>query len=371
MTHKVGRARAIAIGLRTDVPGSGGGRTTLNRSVPAAMAAILAALVPDVATAQVPMSGSFTAEASCFATPSIRSEDNPGRIVTEPGRSYDLLGRNAVPGSHYLIRVPGAEPERRWVAYGCGRVGDGSSSASVQPKPPKAAEATSKVATATPTDDAAASGDFILAASWHPAFCEIRPRSRDCRSGGVADGGFSLHGLWPQPRGREYCGVAARIRETDERGDWLQLPPVELTAATRQALARAMPGVASGLDRHEWWSHGTCHGGGEERYFRDSIRLLEALNRSDVRRVFEAAVGDELAADAVRAAFDRAFGRGAGARVLIDCASGDDGRRLLQEIRISLRGPLREDADLGPLILAGATQPRGCRNGIVDAPGFG
>ncbi|WP_062203206.1 hypothetical protein [Aureimonas sp. AU12] len=337
------------------------------------MAAMLAALMPGAAAAQVPMSGSFTAEASCFATPSIRSEDNSGRIVTEPGRSYDLLGRNAVPGSHYLIRVPGAEPDRRWVPYGCGRVGDGSSSASVQPQLPAEAPArtTDRVASSAGAEDEAASGDFILAASWHPAFCEIRPRSRDCRSGGVASGGFSLHGLWPQPRGREYCGVAARIRETDERGDWMRLPAIELTVATRRALDLAMPGVASGLDRHEWWSHGTCHGGGEERYFRDSIRLLDALNRSDVRRVFEAAVGEDLQADAVRAAFDRAFGRGAGARVLIDCASGDDGRRLLQEIRISLRGPLREDADLGPLILAGATQPRGCRSGIVDAPGFG
>ncbi len=74
------------------------------------------------------MVGVFTAEASCFATPSIRSDDNPGRIVTEPGRSYDLIGRNASPGSHYLIRVPGAEPERRGSRSVCGRVEDASQS---------------------------------------------------------------------------------------------------------------------------------------------------------------------------------------------------------------------------------------------------
>ncbi|MBB3998109.1 ribonuclease T2 family protein [Aureimonas pseudogalii] len=326
-------------------------------------AALLSLATLNAVSAQVPMSGTFTAEASCFATSSLRPDDNPGRIVTEPGRGYDLFGRNAVPGSHYLIRVPGASPERRWVAYGCGRVGEESSSAANRSYAP-ASPSRASVANAI-------RGDFILAASWHPAFCELRSRTRDCREGGTAAGGFSLHGLWPQPRGREYCGVSASIRAADEAGDWRALPAVALSTQTRAALAQAMPGVVSGLDRHEWWTHGTCYGTDAETYFRDALALLGALNASDVGRLFTSSVGDEVSTEEIRAAFDRAFGRGAGRRVLVDCASDDGGRRLVRELRIALRGTVGAAPDLGRLVLAGAPQSRGCAGGVVDAAGFG
>ena len=313
-------------------------------------------LMAGSAAAQVPMSGQFVAEASCFATPSIRSDNNPGRIVTEPGRSYDLIGRNAVPGSHYLIRVPGADPERRWVPYGCGRVNDGTSSAGLA-KPN---------ATGQEARDA-----FVLAASWHPAFCETRPRRLDCRSGGEAAHGFSLHGLWPQPRGREYCGVPAAIRAADEAGRWRDLPPVEISETTRKALARVMPGTVSQLDRHEYWTHGTCFSGDADAYFVQSIRLIDELNASPIRALFEGSIGREVSASDIRAAFDAAFGKGAGSRVLLDCESDGVGRRLAGELRISLRGVLGEGASLGSLILAGDSLQPGCRAGRVDAPGFG
>lgn len=308
------------------------------------------------AAAQVPMSGRFVAEASCFATPSIRSDNNPGRVVTEPGQSYDLIGRNAVPGSHYLIRVPSADPERRWVPYGCGRVDDGTSSAG---RAPSGAPASS------------ASDSYVLAASWHPAFCETRPRRADCRSGGEAAHGFSLHGLWPQPRGREYCGVPAAIRAADEAGRWRDLPPVEITPATREALERIMPGTVSQLDRHEYWTHGTCFSGNAESYFVHSIRLIEELNASPIRALFADAIGREVSAAEIRKAFDKAFGQGAGNRVLLDCESDGAGRRLAGELRISLRGELSAGTALADLIKAGDPMQPGCRAGRVDAPGFG
>ena len=302
------------------------------------------------------MSGQFVAEASCFATPSIRSDTNPCLMVTEPGRHYDLIGRNAVPGSHYLIRVPGADPDRRWVPYGCGRVTDGNSSADRGgPSPPAGGKADS----------------FVLAASWHPAFCETRPKRTDCRSGGVADHGFSLHGLWPQPRGREYCGVAAAVRAADKAGRWRELPPVDISEATRKALARVMPGTVSQLDRHEYWTHGTCFSGDADAYFVQSIRLIDELNASPIRALFEGSIGREVSASDIRAAFDAAFGKGAGSRVLLDCESDGVGRRLAGELRISLRGVLGEGASLGSLILAGDPLQPGCRAGRVDAPGFG
>ncbi|WP_279481626.1 ribonuclease T2 [Aureimonas sp. SK2] len=319
-------------------------------------ACVAAFALPSVAArAQVPMVGVFVAEASCFATPSIRSEDNPGRIVTEPGTSYALIGRNASPGSHYLIRVPGAEPERRWVAFGCGRVEDASQSADARP---------------APKTRSGGHDSYVLAASWQPAFCETRPSVRECRSGGTAGNGFSLHGLWPQPRGREYCGVPDDVRRVDERGDWRRLPDFEVSAGTRQALSEVMPGVQSGLDRHEWWVHGTCFKGDAEAYFAQSIRLLEELNRSPIRRLFEASIGDTLTADAVRASFDQAFGRGAGRRVLVDCGDDPSGEPMIRELRIALAGDLSREVPLAELIRAGEETGRGCREGRVDAPGF-
>lgn len=317
------------------------------------------AFAPVAAKAQVPMVGVFVAEASCFATPSIRSDDNPGRIVTAPGESYALIGRNASPGSHYLIRVPGAEPERRWVAFGCGRVEDASQSASARPS---AGHPVSK--------GPGGHDSYILAASWQPAFCETRPSVRECKGGGAAGNGFSLHGLWPQPKGREYCGVADAVRRTDERGEWRRLPDFEASEGTRRALAEVMPGVQSGLDRHEWWVHGTCFEGDAEAYFSQSIRLLEELNRSSVRRLFERSIGDILTSNDVRTSFDEAFGRGAGRRVLIDCVDDASGEPMIRELRIALAGDLSDGTSLAELVRAGEETGRGCRSGRVDAPGF-
>lgn len=321
---------------------------------PVLFAAILSVL-PWSAQAQVPMVGAFVAEATCPATPSIRNpDDNPGNVATQAGQSYALVGRNAVPGSHYLILVPGAEPERRWVAYGCGRVEDEAT---------QAAEAEG----GSPERPGEVRDDFLLAASWQPSFCETRPRVTECRDGARDDVGFSLHGLWPQPRGRDYCGVEPRLVALDERGDWERLPAPDLTAATEAALAEVMPGVASGLDRHQWIKHGSCFPGDAQTYFEVSVRLLNELNASPVRDLFEASVGETLDASTIRAAFDEAFGRGAGSRVLVDCAEAD-GRRLIRELRIELSGS--PDAPLADLIHGARNVSPGCRRGEVDAAGL-
>ena len=70
----------------------------------------------------VPMTGRFLAEVRCPALVAPGETDNPGAVTTEPGTSYELLGRNADPTTHYYVAMPGAEPARRWIAIGCGRV---------------------------------------------------------------------------------------------------------------------------------------------------------------------------------------------------------------------------------------------------------
>ena len=71
----------------------------------------------------------------------------------------------------------------------------------------------------------------------------------------------------------------------------------------------------------------------------------------------------------LRAAFDAAFGVGAGDRVTVECR-GDRGRLLIQELKIALKGQITETADGGVLILAADPLSPGCDAGIVDAAGL-
>ncbi|WAJ30111.1 ribonuclease T2 family protein [Antarcticirhabdus aurantiaca] len=312
--------------------------------------AVLTLLLAAPAAAQVPMTGDFVASARCPALQSIREESNPGGVAVEPGRRYDLLGRNADRGTHYLLRIPGARPERRWVAFGCGEVVESNQSARGEPPPSPPG---------TPAREGL-SGEVVLAASWQLAFCETKPRAAECRTGS-GPVRFSLHGLWP--RG-EYCGV-----EELAGLPWAELPEPDLTLAERAALEAVMPGVASGLHRHEWAKHGTCSGLDADTYYAEAIRLVEVLNASPVAALFAENLGDRLDAGAVRQAFDAAFGRGAGRRVMLDCAR--DGRRtLVGELRINLRYGATSDTSLPALLAAAAPAPDGCPGGIVDPPGF-
>ncbi|MCK5933999.1 MAG: ribonuclease [Fulvimarina manganoxydans] len=358
------------------------------RAVMAALATlVLAGFAPITAKAQTPMSGTFIAEARCPALQSIRRKSNPGTVTTEPGASYELVGRNTDPATHYYVVFPGAEPERRWIAVGCGRIATPADlSAEAKPREPASnnprgstalgaalARATARTGgdpaqTGQASDsDRSPHGRYVLAASWHAAFCEGQPRRRECRSGGQ-DEAFTLHGLWVEPRDRAYCGVPSGIRQRDEAGRWSDLPAPDLTPDTARALDAAMPGRMAALDRHEWVKHGSCYGADAEEYFRDSLALLSALNASPVRDLFRDRRGKELASTQIRRAFDEAFGRGAGARVLTDCKD-DDGRRIIAELRIHLEGTIAPDSDLGALMRQAPKAAPGCRGGIVDPSG--
>ncbi|MBO0902122.1 ribonuclease [Jiella sp. MQZ13P-4] len=214
--------------------------------------------------------------------------------------------------------------------------------------------------------------EFVLAISWQPAFCETHANKAECRSQTAtrfdADH-FTLHGLWPQPRGREYCGVSARQRSDDRAGRWEALPEVAVDAETRAALAEVMPGTRSALERHEWLRHGTCSGTSQDAYFDDALALVGAINASKVRDLFGAKIGGSLTQAEIRAAFDESFGAGAGKRVRIAC-SRDGDRRLIGELTIGLVGEIRPDPDLAALISAARPTDGGCNDGVVDAVGL-
>ncbi len=304
------------------------------------------------ARAEVPLAGSFTASQACPALQSIRQQANPGRVMTEPGRAYPVTAKNKDDATYFLITVEGAEPRQRWVAAGCGRT-DAASAA---------------VATPAAAPGGGTRATHVLALGWEPAFCREHPDKAECAretAQSFEATHLSLHGLWPQLRGRAYCGVDRAVAQAGRAHDWGRLPAPAIGPATRQRLAAIMPGTQSGLERHEWIVHGTCYGASADQYFNRAASLAEQVNASGVRDVFVQHTGGPVTAGDIRAAFDQAFGAGAGARVSVSCP-GRDATRRVGEIVISLAGDVTGEAPLAELIRAAAPVPPGCPSGLVE-----
>lgn len=223
---------------------------------------------------------------------------------------------------------------------------------------------------------AAESESNLLALTWQPAFCEYRPEKPECmrlNAGGLPDAEkrLSLHGLWPQPRGKDYCGVPANLVSIDKQGRWGDLPAPEMDAMTETALEAAMPGMASQLHRHEWIKHGTCYfaAGGADEYYDDALHLMAVINETVFGDFLADRIGKEVSVAAIRERFDAAFGSGAGARVSVTCRQ-DGPRVLIQEIRVNLRGLISPEASVSDLIHAAAPVTAGCTRGVIDPAGL-
>jgi ribonuclease T2 len=311
------------------------------------------------AQAQIALTGYFIARAECPAFQSIRKQTNPGNVTTQSDHAYNLIGKNNHAASHYLIEMD-AEPNRRWVAVSCGEhvvPVDESIVADPDPDVPD------------PVDPAER---YVLAVSWQPGFCETHRSKPECVSQTAERFDathFALHGLWPQPINNIYCNVADNIVATDKNSRWQDLPELVLETQTRAELDRVMPGTQSFLQRHEWIKHGTCYNGEPtEKYFADSIALMDQLNATAIRDLFADNIGQEITATAIRDAFDDVFGAGAGARVKVSCQD-DVNRRLITEITIGLAGDL-DELSMAEALFAAPQTSAGCPRGIVDPAGF-
>ena len=296
------------------------------------------------AAAQVPLTGSFTASEACPALQSIRQQSNPGNVLLEPGRQYRVTGKNRPDPTFFQIVVDSAQPLQRWVPVDCGNLGGAAA------------------------NRAGVRATHVLALGWEPAFCREHTDKTECRALTERSDGathLSLHGLWPQPRGTAYCGVDRNLINADRAHHWDLLPEPQISAATRQSLAAVMPGVQSGLQRHEWIVHGTCYGAPADAYFNRAASLTQEANAPALRELFVQHIGTVVTADTIRAAFDNAFGDGAGARVTVSCTGNGSSRRI-SELVISLAGPVTGVAPLADLIQAAAPAPPGCPSGIVE-----
>ncbi len=299
-----------------------------------------------------PLQGQFLARDACPAVQSINKGSNPGSVRLTAGQRYAVSGRNA-PGGRYLqVQVSGVQPELRWVDESCGTLAGGGQAEEAAPLAAR----------------------YLLAASWQPAFCETRSNKTECRSQSAVSPDathFSLHGLWPQPENKAYCGVPDRDRASDKRGAWERLPEPRIGESTRRRLAIAMPGVASYLERHEYSKHGSCFPGSADDYFRTAVGLLDQINGSRLQAAMAAYLGREVRADALRQAFEQSFGPGTGKALSIHCV-GDIGTRrtLISELRVSLQGALTDTSRLRDVLDLSAGGRDDCEQGIVDRAGL-
>jgi len=211
---------------------------------------------------------------------------------------------------------------------------------------------------------------YVIAISWHAAFCETKPNLTECREqdeGDYTADHFALHGLWPQDD--EYCDVSERLIALDRANRWDDLPEVEISDSTWRELVRLMPGSREQLERHEWLLHGTCAGVSAETYFKRAIAFTEAVNRSGVRDLFADNMGKRIRSEQIRDAMDAAFGAGAGRKVRIDCEE-DGNRDLVYELRINLDGDVMGREELADFVHAGRNISVGCPGGVVDRVGL-
>ena len=298
------------------------------------------------ADASIALDDRFVARQACEAVQSIRNGTNPGNIRLTPQETYPVIGKNRDNASHYLLRIEGAEPSDRWVSIQCGQL----------------------LGSSAPVNQ-----DYLLALSWQPSFCETKPSKSECKSQTAQRfdaTNLVLHGLWPQ--NTEYCNVSDNIIRLDKDNRWSQLPPINLSEATRNALATKMPGFASKLHLHEWYKHGTCYSETPDEYFQESIALLNQVNNSSVRELFVKNIGKSLSSNEIRKQFDKAFNNGAGSKVQVQCQRDIDQERnnMVVELQVNLKGNIQPNTPIASLLKAGKTVPAGCTLGEIDPAGF-
>lgn len=310
------------------------------------------------AYAFIALNDRFVAKEACVAVESIRRGSNPGNIRLQPQTTYPVIGKNRADASHYLLKIEGANPPTRWVSVQCGRLlGTSAPDTPNQPDQP----------------DQAGNQEYLLALSWQPSFCETKPNKPECQSQTAQRfdaTNLVLHGLWPQPNQNIYCNVSPNLQRLDKENRWSELPPINLSEATRTALAEKMPGFD--LHLHEWYKHGTCYSASPEEYYQESIALLDQVNNSSVRELFASNIGDFLSSAEIRQQFDAAFQAGAGTKVQVQCKRDidDDRENMVVELQINLKGEIQGDTSIADLLAAGRTVPAGCALGEIDPAGL-
>lgn len=310
---------------------------------------------PITVSAKSSSGGCLKATQLCEAYQSYRKKTNPGKAHLEKGKLYPIIERSKK-NSAVRIKIKSLKRSSRWVKASCGEV---LTSCKIGEKV-LTKNASKKKSIKKPKKHT----KNLLALTWQPSFCETHANKKECRtqtSNRYDASHWSLHGLWPQPRNKAYCGVSRTDKGIDRNKRWHLLEPIELSQKTATELAFVMPAVVSNLHRHEWIKHGTCYGTDADTYYSDAIALTKQVNESVVGKLFNKGVGKHVTLKQVRKHFDKAFGEGTGKKVDMRC----DRKGRVTELWINLKGEVASnnlDELLKDALRAGST----CKAGKID-----
>jgi ribonuclease T2 len=295
---------------------------------------------------------------SCEAYNNMKHTTNTNSIKLEVGKKYRVLNHNK---GQILTLISGERIAQRWVdeaCFGTQSLADKKTTPAVTKK--ESSKEMPKRATSKST-----SRQNLLAISWQNAFCQTHQYKKECkrmRSKDFGASNFVLHGLWPQPRNNQYCNVDKKQVGMDKNKQWNRLNKLDLTATTRERLAKLMPGYGSNLHKHEWIKHGTCYGTGASAYYDDAMDLMTQVNESKVQDFFEKNVGKKVSLKEVRGVFNLAFGKGAGEHVTMNCQKG-----LITELWLHLGNG---SSKLSELLSRGEKPKSRCFKGKIDRVGY-
>ncbi|WP_090692291.1 ribonuclease T [Nitrosomonas sp. Nm34] len=305
--------------------------------------------------------GIFSAQQSCSAYVSKNKLTNPGNAELKVGEHYQTLEVNRPDHpSWYRIIVPNAYPKERWVSADCGQFQS------------EEGLGTGAVVKNEACNTAGRADSYVLALSWQPAFCEIKPQKSECRITNPTSyqaRHFTLHGLWPNQQScgerYEFCG---EVRAKKEK--FCDYPAIKLDSDSRTALAEVMPSVTAGscLERHEWHKHGTCQTiWSMEEYYDLSVDLTRQFNEAGMAYFMNRRIGQQVRTEHFLNHLTAVLGAAARERVKLNCEQG-----MLVEVQISLIADLTPGKDLEQLIAqAPKLTPSSCQETfLVDPIGY-
>lgn len=298
----------------------------------------------------------------CPAFNNMKHSKNTHAVYLDTKQKYTILKHHK---GQNLILIKGEQPAQRWVDDEC-------FSKKTQPEEyvlnHESVDAYIKRETLVKKEYISQKQN-ILVLSWHNAFCETHRYKKECKrkvfsfgKGVYKEKHFVLHGLWPQPRTNQYCGVNAYDKSLDKHKQWHKLPSLELTSELTKRLEKVMPGFSSNLHKHEWIKHGTCYSKEPSTYYEDSVSLVEQFNVSLVGNFFQKNMGKYVSLQQLRILINRSFGQGTGKRVEMKCKKG-----LLTELWLHLGSDSKE---LSTLLKRGKTTRSQCYGGRIDKAGF-
>lgn len=309
----------------------------------------------------------------CPAFNNMKHTRNTHDVHLDTQKKYTILNHHK---GQNLIVVKGEQPAQRWVDERCfSKHSESSNHLNVQRVDSKIIgiddelDNTNIIYHTKKYEFKNSSQQNLLTLSWHNAFCETHRVKKECQRSmfpfarsHYSEKHFVLHGLWPQPKNKIYCGVDSHTVTMDKHKLWNRLPDIALSDEVKKRLQKVMPGSASNLHRHEWIKHGTCYGTDANKYYEDAIKMVEQVNDSKVGDFFKKQIGKYVTLQQIRTVFDRNFGVGSGKRVELKCDQG-----LITELWLHLGSG--SDV-LGELLRQGIQTRSHCQGGFIDKAGF-